>query len=73
MPVVTATSVTITATSIGGSSVAKTFNAVSELTYDFVKGMVKIVDTTGTFYFSYTALTTITHVIAGGSVTITLT
>ena len=58
--------VTITSYSIGGSSVAKTFRPVSGLDFDFNKGTVRITDATGQFYFSLTAITSLTYTVVSG-------
>lgn len=64
--------VIITATSIGGSSVTKTFNAVKEIHYNFFENFINIVDATGSFYFGYVSIATVTHVITNGITTITI-
>lgn len=61
------TTVKITARDINGNNVAKTFNSVNTLSFDYIKGMVNIVDLIqGSFYFPITPLTTITHTITSG-------
>lgn len=64
-PAINAT-VKITSYSIGGSSVAKQFNNVSELMFDYNKGVVRITDVTGQFYFSLTAITSLTYTVVSG-------
>ena len=58
--------VSITVKDINGNSVAKKFNNVSRLTFDYSKGMVKIVDVTGQFYFTLTTITTLTYTVVSG-------
>lgn len=57
--------VTITAKDINNNNVAKVFNAVAYLSFDYVKGMVSILDVTGNFYFPLLPLTTLTYTING--------
>lgn len=64
-PAINAT-VKITSVDINGNSVAKQFNSVSALSFDYAKGMVKITDVTGEFYFSLTVVTTLTYTVVSG-------
>ena len=64
--------VIITAYDIKGNSVTKTFLSVNSISYDFMFNKINIVDATGSFYFGYSAVATITHVIVGGVTTITI-
>ena len=64
--------VTITAVDINGNSVAKTFTAVKQVHYDFFENTVNIVDASGSFYFGYSAVVTVTQVITNGVTTITI-
>ena len=66
------TAVTITAVDINGNSIAKQFNAVSALNFDYFKGMVNVVDVTGSFYFSLTVITSLTYTVAGTVTTVVL-
>jgi hypothetical protein len=69
VPLINAT-VKITAKDINGNNVPKQFNSVSQFGVDYNEGMVKVVDTTGTFYFSAQALSSLTYTITpnpGGS------
>ncbi len=73
-PAITAT-VKITAKDINGNNIAKQFNSVSSLYFDYAKGMVSIIDVTGQFYFSLTAITALTYTIVsgvGGSTTVVM-
>lgn len=58
--------VTITAADVNGNSIAKTFNSVSALNFDYNKGMVNIVDVTGSFYFTLLTITTLTYTAIAG-------
>lgn len=64
--------VIITATSIGGASVTKTFNAVTEIRYNFFENTINIIAASGSFYFGYVSIATVTHVIINGITTITI-
>lgn len=64
--------VIITATGINGNSVTKTFTAVTQVKYDFFENMINIVDASGSFYFGYVSIATVTHVITNGITTITI-
>ena len=48
------------------SSVAKTFNSVTELHFDYNDGTVNILDATGSFYFNLKAITTLTYTVVAG-------
>lgn len=72
-PAITAR-VNITATNILGSSVACVFTSVTNLEFDYYKGMVRIVDAVqGEFFFSLLTPTTITYTIAGKTSTVVIT
>jgi hypothetical protein len=58
--------VNITVKDINGNSVAKQFNAVTSLHFDYNKGMVNIIDVTGQFYFTLTTITTLTYTVVSG-------
>lgn len=58
--------VNITAKDVNGNNIAKQFNSVLALNFDYIKGMVNVVDATGSFYFSLTAITTLTYTITTG-------
>jgi len=58
--------VTITTVSIKGDSVAMTFNKVIELSFNYFKGTVKVIDSEqGEFIFGLTLVTVTTITIAG--------
>jgi hypothetical protein len=62
--------VKVTAKDINGGNVAKQFNNVSSLHFDYAKGMVRVIDATGQFYFSLMLITTLTYTVnanPGGS------
>lgn len=61
-----AANVRITVKDINNNSILKIFNAVTDLRYDYSKGMVEVVDVTGAFYFPINTLTTITYTIVTG-------
>jgi hypothetical protein len=65
-PIIVAT-VKITATDINGNSVAKQFNAVTAMNFDYSKGMLNVIDATGQFYFSLGAISTLTYTIVTGN------
>jgi hypothetical protein len=65
-PAITAT-VNITVADINGNSVAKQFNDVGQLHFDYDKGMVNIVDVTGSFYFTLLTITTLTYTVVAGA------
>lgn len=64
--------VTITAADIKGNTVAKTFSAVKAINYDFFENTINIIDATGSFYFGYSSITTVTQVITNGITVITI-
>lgn len=64
-PALSAT-VKITCKDINNNSVAKMFNAVGSLSFDYDKGTVNIVDDSGSFYFPLIPSTTLTYTITGG-------
>lgn len=67
------TQVTITSRSLAGDNVAKVFNKVIGLNYDYFKGMVNVVDAEqGSFYFPLIPVTTITTVVSGTSINVTI-
>ena len=70
-PAITAT-VKITVKDINNNSVAKQFNNVSELRFDYAKGMVRITDTTGEFYFTLLTITTLTYTVLGTVTTVVM-
>ncbi len=58
--------VTVTAKDINGNNVAKTYNSVISLNFDYAKGMANIVDLVqGQYYFSLTLITSVTYTVAG--------
>jgi hypothetical protein len=62
--------VKVTAKDINGNNVAKQFNDVKYVNFDYTDGSVNIVDVTGSFYFPLTPMTTLTYTIVanpGGS------
>lgn len=64
-PLITGT-VKVTAKDVNGNNVAKQFNAVTGLSFDYNKGMVQVTDATGSFYFPLTPMTTLTYTITTG-------
>ncbi len=64
-PAINAT-VKITAKDINAGNIAKQFNSVSELRFDYSKGVVEITDVSGQFYFSLLLVTTLTYTIVAG-------
>lgn len=67
--------VTITVADINGNSVAKQFNSVSALNFDYSTGRVNIVDVTGSFYFTLLTITTLTYTVTtglGGTTTVVM-
>jgi len=65
VPLVNA-NVKITSKDINGNSIQKTFNNVSTMVFDYQLGRLNIVDTTGSFYFSLTAVLTLTYTVVSG-------
>ena len=63
-PAIIAT-VKIHAKDVNGNNTPKQFNSVYEVKFDFNKGMINIVDATGSFYFSLGAVVTFTNLITG--------
>lgn len=62
------TSVNITARDINGNNKPKQFNSVGSLTFDYVKGMVSLVDLVqGQFYFPLIVITSLTYTVAAGA------
>jgi len=66
--------VTITSKSLAGDSVAKTFNNVIALNFDYFKGTVNVVDAVqGSFFFGLTLVTVTTvTIVAGISTTVVI-
>lgn len=58
--------VKITVKDINGNNVAKQFNQVKNMIFDYNDGTVNIVDETGSFYFGISAVTTLTYTIVSG-------
>lgn len=58
--------VTVTSLSLAGDSVAKQYNAVSAVNFDYAVGKVNIVDVTGSFYFPLIPTTVVTCTIVAG-------
>ena len=71
VPAIAAT-VKITVKDINGNSVAKQFNDVSRLTFDYNTGKVRIIDVTGSFYFTLTTITTLTYTVLGTVTTVVM-
>ena len=65
MPLINAT-VKVTAKDINGNNVAKQFNQVKGIMFDYNDGTVNIIDATGSFYFPLTPMTTLTYTITAG-------
>lgn len=55
--------VKITHEDINGNDTLVTFNSVTALNFDYAKGMLQVVDATGSFYFSLTDPTSVTYTI----------
>ena len=64
-PAILAT-VTVTAKDIKGGNVAKQFNQVSGIVFDYTDGSINIIDATGSFYFPLGPMTTLTYTIVNG-------
>lgn len=64
-PLIVAT-VKVTAKDINGGNIAKQFNQVKGMNFDYGDGTVNIIDATGSFYFPLTPMTTITYTITAG-------
>lgn len=59
--------ITITVKDINGNSVAKTYNTVKSLHFDYSKGMVSVDDAEqGMFYGSLLTITALTYTIVAG-------
>ena len=58
--------VTVTARDLLNNNVAKQFNSVKAVNYDFNDGTVNVVDATGSFYFQLKPITTITVTVVTG-------
>ena len=68
-PLITAT-VKITCKDINNNSVAKQFNQVTGMNFDYSDGTINIIDVTGSFYFTIRTIATLTYTIVanpGGS------
>ncbi len=65
VPYINAT-VKITVKDINGNSVAKQFNQVNYMNFDYADGSVEIVDVTGSFQFTIKTITTFTYTITTG-------
>ena len=63
-PAIVAT-LTITARDINGNYTKKQFNSVYGVNFDYNKGMLNVIDATGSFYFSLTAVVSFTNIIVG--------
>ena len=55
--------VKITAKDINGNNVAKQFNQVRYINFDYNDATVNIIDATGSFYFPLVPMTTLTYTI----------
>jgi len=64
--------VTITSKSLAGDSIAKVFNNVRALNFDYFDGTVNIVDETGSFTFGISLATTVTYTIVGTVTTVVI-
>lgn len=64
-PAIKAT-VNITAKDLNGNNIAKQFNNVVDLRFNYFKGVVEVTDITGQFYFSLLLITTLTYTITTG-------
>jgi hypothetical protein len=53
--------VKVTAKDINGNNIAKQFNSVYSLSFDYNKGMISLVDVTGQYYFPLIPMTTLTY------------
>jgi len=56
----------VTARDINNNNVAKQFNQVKFINFDYNDGTVNVVDATGSFYFPLTPATTLTYTIVAG-------
>ena len=65
MPVIQATC-KVTCKDINNNSVAKQFNSVTDIDFDFATGRLNVVDATGSFYFPLKSVTTTTFTITNG-------
>ena len=66
------TPVITTRVSITVNSILNVFENVIGLNFDYYKGMVNIVNPSGSFYFGLTTLTTVTYTIAGSVTTVVI-
>lgn len=58
--------VKVTAKDINGNNVAKQFNSVKYINFDYTDGTVNVMDATGSFYFPLGPMTTLTYTIVAG-------
>lgn len=58
--------VNITARDMNGNNVAKQFNSVMGMNFDYNDGTINIIDATGSFYFNLKLVTTLTYTITTG-------
>jgi hypothetical protein len=65
VPVINAIA-TVTARDLLNNNIAKQFNAVHSISFDFDKGMVNVVDATGSFFFPISPMTSIVDTIVTG-------
>ena len=64
-PLINAT-VKITAKDINGNNIAKQFNQVRGIIFDYSDATINIIDATGSFYFPVLPLTSFTYTIVAG-------
>lgn len=64
--------VQITALDINGNNSTNTFSQVKDLQFDYIKGVVRILDDTGEFFFPYTPVTTVTYTITAGTANVVI-
>lgn len=65
-------SVNITVKDINGNTTASQFNAVYSLNFDYARRTVNIVDTTGSFFFDLSTITTLTYTVNGTVTTVVM-
>jgi hypothetical protein len=70
-PRLTAT-VKITVKDINGNNIAKQFNNVLYLNFDYNDGTVNVVDSTGSFYFTLLTITSLTYTVLGTVATVVM-
>ncbi len=61
-PVISATA-KVTAKDVNGNNIAKQYNSVLAMNIDYTKGIVNIIDVTGSFYFPFVQMATLTYTI----------